>query len=657
MQFKTLQIAAAVALAGVGITSAGAAPLGAVDPSPVRNGVDAGLALPLPFHDQVGLVSLDALPGMFDRGGVQAATRMAKLPGASGSVLSKLENRALQGDMVGWVWAGALADPAVREEAGRMYESGLPLLVLNGTGITDASQAATAIVGLTTNAPVAMYIHDKAGNVRSFSIDADLSSTQSLEKAISVVAGQTREAIRTQRVVLADDVEPIALPRVTMIDTATDPRGSGSSVTQEVNVIRDSTISRDQYVVIAKSRWNVIPNNNGLSGGALTIPGSYRLDQTLIVDSEGTPVLLPSLASQYPASNGSTDISFTDTQRTTTSYGFNISRDMSGGLQGMVPEASAKTSFGFTFGREYVDEQSINFSVRDYSVAAAASSPTLGSRATWNLNLAAAISSNAGYFGGSPSLARVTPMMRQASAETFARWVLSARHPGGMRIIAQANVSNLRFTGSSIGSVGDTWAQPNSVINVPSRLPYLSRETTVLIQSQAGGGSCLSDSFGSLQLVSCPGPTSWLNTRVAHWRLDAEGRYVNGQTGNCLQFDTSSGDATVGSCSLALNQRWEWRADRIYTLFNSAADDWRLHVVNGRARVVTDPAVYQDLPTNHNQILLNPWSNYPAAPVRGVTVPNIGAGSTQSPIPEDWLRFRAIRPEETWRVIPIRANI
>lgn len=136
----------------------------------------------------------------------------------------------------------------------------------------------------------------------------------------------------------------------------------------------------------------------------------------------------------------------------------------------------------------------------------------------------------------------------------------------------------------------------------------------------------------------------------------------NRGSGQCMQMlpsGLSPGGHQVitARCTLNNDQHWEWRADRIYSLYNGAADDWRLHVnPGGLVDVRTeDKDKYQDLPKNPFQDLLIPWSNYPSQPVLGVFVPVLMGN--QPPIPEDWLRFRAVGPDQTWKITVLRQSL
>jgi hemolysin len=613
-----------------------------------------------PLHDQIGTMPLSQLPDFFSKGSSVAIARLTTQGGLRQSLGAQLATSKVDDPLVGWVAADALMDPKISEHVATMYSSGMPVLVIGSSSTVETEKNVATVVGVTSGATIAIYYRGDGRHVRIFSIDEPDNASVDVSKALRQALSSLKASLIEPAPILADPVESIALPIFTVTDDAFAGDGSGASVTQQVDIIRDSNASRDQYVVAAKATHNLIPSNNGLGSSGLTLPEVYRVTQRLGLDSQGTPAIAPTLQLQYPASTASTTVSFTDTQSTTTSYGFNISNEISGGLQGMVPEASAKTAFGFTFGKSYVDEKAYNFSVQDYNVGAGATAPTPISRqSTWDFALAATIRSNTGYFGNPPTMGRFTPMMERATVQTYSRWVVTGTYNGGFTIDAGApQVMNVSYTGSAINQSLDARRQPTSTIRVPERLAYLSRETSVMIQSQLNSGGCLYDDSGVVRLITCPTPSQpgYLNTYVAQWQLDAESRYVNRGTGRCMAIHLESGGTITQPCSFQLEQRWEWRADRLHSLYDSATANWRLHVINGQVRSDTDLAIYQDLPVNPNHPLLNPWSNYPSAPVPGVTIPTYNA-TQPAQIPEDWLRFKAVSSDQVWRVIPIRANI
>ena len=574
---------------------------------------------------------------------------------------------------MGWVWANALDDAGVKEKLAQMYAADMPILVLNATQDRGPRQSMSDITGVTSSASIAIYQNDKDG-LQIYSIDAPLDDSADISEALSMVAKSLKqqEDIRVSKVAgerlpplasqqpaqqALDADASIALPRMIVRDTAIAPDGSGASVTQQMTLLRDSTARRDNFVVLAKSEFNAVPGINGVTQGSTFIPAVYALEQQFHFNSQGTPLLVPALIDRYPTSTTQTKLDFNQTRSTTTSYGFNLSREQSAGLSGKTPDASAKTAFGFNFGKSHVEQSDFNFSIDDYYIAVRDLTRSPLSRSLiWDFKLADRILNDVFYFGGNER--RITPMMRTAYAQTLAAWEMPAQYSGDFTLRAQATITNTVITRSRSELRPDVRRQPTSTLNIPGRLPFLTRETTVFLQSKQGNGSCLVDGFSGVFLANCPvpGSSSYLNTYDAQWQLDADKRYVNRQTGRCLQVDVAGGGVVTAPCSLSLNQQWEWRADRLYSLYNASDDNWRLHVVNGRVRARIDPAIYQDLPTNPNHALLIPWSNYPSAPVRGATVPTLASG-TQPLIPNDWLRFRGVNSSEIWSVVPLRQNL
>jgi hypothetical protein len=581
MYYKSLFLAVALAISTQ------------VAASPTMTDVPASpLAVAFPLHDQAGTMTLSKLPDFFSNGSSAAVARLAAQAGLRQSLSTQLATLAANDPLVGWVSADALADSQVAERIATMYEVGLPVLVITSSPTAETEKRIEAIVGMRSNATIAIYYRGDVRKSHIFSIDApgdvplDVSSalrraSQSLRASLAEVAANkgdeaelldvTNAPSRTKRSLQTsiagatankgDEVEAIALPIYTVSDDAYAADGSGASVTQQVDILRDSNASRDQYVISAKATYNLVPSNNGPGSGGLTLPEKYRVTQRLTIDSEGTPAIAPTLLHQYPASDGRTSVTFSDTQSTTTSYGFNISKEMSGGLQGAVPEASTKTAFGFTFGKSYLDEKTFSFSVQDYHVAAGASAPSPTSReSSWDIRLANPIRSNAGYFGTPPTKGKFTPMMERATLQAYSRWAVTGKHDGGFSISAGAPpIENVSYTGSAVNQSRDPRRQPVSVISVPARLPFLSRETTVMIQSQLNSGGCLYDDSGVVRLTKCPTPgePGYLTSYDTQWQLDAESRYINRRTGRCLQVHLDSGGTITQPCSLALEQRWQ----------------------------------------------------------------------------------------------------
>jgi hypothetical protein len=579
------------------------------------------------------------------------------------------------GGELGWAWAGALSDAGNRQKVKAMVDAHMPVLVLSaGTSESDL-HAVSEFFGFASRATVAVYVR-AGGEWRSFSIDVPTIHATDMRTAARQLVSEVRDVVdkenavarspsrsweRQANVVEEDVGERHALPRLTFTDTQFASSGNGSSVTLNMTVIRDSSRNTDKFVVVSKASYNMIPHENGLSGGELTIPYKYKMSQNL--RSPGASVDL-SLVEQFPRTDSRTDIDISETRTKQTSYGFNISRQISGGLQGQVPEASSKIAFGFDFSRTYTEEKSIAFKTRDYFVISSASPATGGVKTEWTIELAPFIFGDKGYFGKPPSQGRVTPTMRASSPEVFAVWEFDATYDKTISLDAQSTIENAKYDGSKITTSPDPRYQPTAGIYLDLGSAYLTRETTVFIRSEKGNGGCLWDDGGDVVLRTCPDTSapSFLDQKHAQWRFDNNGRYVNRGTGQCMQMlptglSPRGYEVITGRCALTNDQHWEWRADRIYSLYNGAADEWRLHVsADGYVQVrIEDTGKYQDLPKNPFQDLLIPWSNYPSKPVPGVFVPVLEG--PQAPIPDDWLRFNAVGPDQTWKVTVLRQSL
>jgi len=576
---------------------------------------------------------------------------------------------------MGWVWASALNDAGNRRQVKAMFDAHIPVLVL-GAGTSESTlRAVSGVFGFASRASVAVYV--RAGSQwHVFSIDVPLDQHGDMRMTARQLVSEVRELTGkgeqisdgTAATMSRQDTreepelgERHALPRMNLTETQYASSGNGSSVTLDMTVIRDSTTSRDKFVVVAKTNYNMIPHDNGLSGSTLTVPYRYKLSQSL--RSPGATVE-PSLVEQFPITDMATEINISDTRTKETTYGFNISREVSGGLQGKVPEASAKLKFGFDFSRTYREEKSIALSIKDYFLISSARPVSGGVAAEWTMELASAIFGDKEYFGKPPTINRVTPTMRAASPQTFAVWEFDASYQEMISLDAQSTIENVKYDGNKVEVTPDPRYQAVAGLTVDLGSAYLTRETSVFIRSEKGNGGCLWDDGGNVVLRSCPdtgGPT-FLDEKHAQWRFDGNGRYINRGSGQCMQMlpsGLSPGGHQVitARCTLNNDQHWEWRADRIYSLYNGAADDWRLHVnPGGLVDVRTeDKDIYQDLPKNPFQDLLIPWSNYPSQPVPGVFVPVLTGA--QPPIPDDWLRFKAVGPDQTWKITVLRQSL
>jgi hemolysin len=629
-------------------------------------------ALPFAAHDQFGIAALRDLPGAFSGGAKEAGRRLV-----SGGLFAGFSQRsegawAGSDPLVTWVTDAGLGEASVRGRVLDMFLRGGAVLVLRTSDSIEVNAALNAIFGAVSHATIAVYYRSDDSTLQTFTINARLDDGFDLSAVMERLGDELEAAMRksslsrASALLLANDVDLVALPRLNLSETAFPATPNGSSVTVTASVVRHSSRDRDVLNVVSKAAYNLIPHHRGLSGGALIVPGKYNMKQTLSLDGSGSPAYTPVLVEQFPTSDSRTEITIQERKQTTTSYGFNISPEISAGLQGSIPEASAKLSYGFTFGKEYVDEKQLAFTSRDYFLGSAASSPmAYTSRSELNLELAPFIRSNPGYFGKPPEEQKVTATMRQSSPETYAVWELDGRYLGAINLNVQSVITNASFDGSRVEDIPDPRPQAVATLSFYANSPYLTRETSVFLQSQKGDGGCLRDANGTVSVQACPNTShpSWVDDVHAQWQLDSEGRYFNRGSKRCMEMlPTGSapnlgGEVIVRPCELKNSQRWVWRADRIYTLYDNASMGWRLYVDSSNVvRVrIEDHDKYQDLPTNPNHILLPPWSDYPLVPKPGAVVPSLGGFPRE--IPADWFRFGAVGSDQVWRVVTLRQGL
>lgn len=620
-------------------------------------------AMPYAAHDQSGATTFEALPGYFTRGASRAGRALIEtgLRRTSSSIADA------SGADIAWVWSEALNDPGTADRIRGQFVAGLPVLVIREGMHADRDNAMHATFGASSPAALAVYVLNGDGSLKILSVDVATHLENDLAPVMTRLLDDLRRPAPVRRVARAadDSGDQHALPKVVVSDTQYAPSIDGASTTIEASVVRDSTTSRNVLKVISRATYNLKPSHNGKSGGALIVPFTYATTMALQLDGSGPPYKA-ALVEQFPRADSRTEIAFKESKTTTTSYGFNIAPEVSAGLQGPVPEASAKLKYGFTFGREYNDTKAIEFTTKDYFFSTEADNPMANkSAAAWVFELAPAIASNGEYFGKSPSEAKVTPMMKSAAPQTYAVWDIDGLYSGEINLSAGAVVTNASFNGKQVEKIPDPRYQATASVSIKANSPYLTAETTVFLQAQKGDGLCLWRDQGEAVMNACPDTSraGWEEVTAAQWQLDAEGRYYNREAKQCLEMlpdgaaPVRGGHLILRPCTLRASQRWEWRADRLYTLYDGASKDWRLHLDNGdtpRVRI-DDTAKYQDLPVNPHHSLLMPWSTYPVKPVKGVFIPAL---STVQPfVPDDWLRFNAVTSDQVWRVIPLRQSL
>jgi len=615
----------------------------------------------------LSLTSLVALAGPADQHGTLALQQLHTLMDSPASRSSTADT----GEVLLWFTDVALQRVTPRASALAAYRRGVPVAVLRGPADPQTDTVLHGLFGVASAAQLAVYRRGPDGTVHVHSVAELPTSAQArLQVADQLRHGLTRPLPALPTAALPDnadeDAQLIALPRLVYTDTEYASSGNGASATVRAELVRDSGRAYDVLTLSASSQHNLKPHHNGLSGRSIIVPGRYRYFMRLHTpDNTGTQ---PTLMGAQPLSSPSTDLRIDESHTTTTRYGFGLSREVSAGLQGKVPTAAAKASFSFDFSREYSTTNALSFTVKDYSIAASADQPAAqASRTYWDLPLAPYIASKADYFGSRPGPGRMTPSMRQVTAQGSAAWFMPGTYAGTLNLLAGATIDNLEFKGNAIDAVPDPLPQPTAGVSIDTRSPYLTREVTVFIQSKAGNGGCLRDRNGVVVIAPCPdtGQGNWMEDLHAQWQLDSHGRYYNRGSKNCMQIltqgldPTGDGEIVTRRCTTQRDQRWEWQADRIHTLHGDGHPDWRMFVGPGNIVGVRTTGLpeYQPIPANPYHPLLNPWSSYPRAPGSADFIPRLGELGDNPPVSEEIKKLSASPARERWELVVLRQSL
>lgn len=592
---------------------------------------------------------------------------LGRLLGAPRTALPRQAAGAAHGDALAWFLDDALLDPGTREIAIAAWREGRPVAILGGAPASAHQASLQSLFGFASPAPFAIYQRRSDGTMVLHSL-ADLPPDAASAGQVGAQMARTLMEPPAGRAGHEDSVEKVGLPRMSAVETQYSSSGNGASVTVEMDVVRDSGRSHDRLVITAQSRHQFKPHHNGLQGdGKLIIPGQYTWYQRLSsVDNSGTS---PTLAMQKPSSSSSTNIDITDKNTTTTSYGFGLSREISAGLDGKSPNFGAKAAFNFQFGREYTHERQYAMQVADYSLAASADRPAAdAARAYWQSPVAGVIRSDPAYFGRRPTLARMTPSMRQITAHGDSEWRVPGTFVGMLTVHAGGSIDNLSYDGSRIEEKPDPQRQPVTSLTFQATSPYLTLVPTVYIRSKAGDGGCLREmSNNVVGLGECPvpGTLGWEEDLAVQWQLDTQNRYYNRNSRRCMQILTEGTAPGGGSeivtrpCDLRLGQSWEWHADRLHSRHGDGYPEWRLFVDSGNflgVRTAGKPK-YQPIPINPFHALLDPWSSYPVKPGSKDFIPKLDNVGPSQPISDEVRKLGAALNGERWEVIVLRQGL
>ncbi|NII74110.1 hypothetical protein FHW84_002695 [Dyella sp. SG562] len=565
--------------------------------------------------------------------------------------------------------ARALEDDKVLNETGALFDAGLPVAVfIPEETSADARGKVATLFGAASEAGLAVYARKAGGGVRVFSTDVDrsLAYADTAERvrhfqqavadhlaAIERGGKQPEPDFRQIRQAPGNGSNPDHLPIVEFTDTTFG--SGGQSLTREITVIRDSTASKDQF--------NVIMKTSGLIKGGADVAPQCRpvacigYTQYYLVDAmlDYGRNAQPTVARTLPETTSLTDLTYNHTESETTSFGFNLGADAEKALAGN-PAAAIKPSFGFNFGKSYTKSTSITFTVKDYSTAVESrhEEPNYypcngcarppGVRNTWKYQISQEILNR---FRDDRTM---TPAMRQFAPQSYSSWtfkVSGGKHP--IKLAASSSVVQRNGLGRSSGPVVRV---KTSAVTIDLDSPYLHREPVVILQSKENAGRCLiNDGRGAATLGTC---SRDVTRRAGQWYLDSFDRYVSRLDGRCLAVnERNARQVEVVACNDRSAQKWYWAADRINSKLNGGDSGWRLFVDGNAVKARIDPKRQQVIPNNPNQVLLNPWSTYPKAPVAGATIPTLGTPQPQ--VPEAWVRtFRDIPSTERWEPVALR---
>lgn len=612
--------------------------------------------------------------------------------------------------VIAWVPASALAPLGARADALDIVLSGVSLLV---TATPGESRYEASVFGVQATTASVLYqpLPDGTLHLHLFDDNADALAEGRIAQAIvgdahelirntaghpaAVAAGRPGNVLMA--FTASQDAPAQQVP--TKLWGASKNDRNGARIALMATVTRDISRTHDSKLITVKTEAEVIPHQRGLdkkipfalawlpvwpinlipNGPGIYVPGEYGISNWVEWPEDEAPNVR--LLSYHPTTDGSTDRHVVDKHVTTSTWGVSVSPEASRGLTDGKVSASGKVAASFSYSESKTDEQSVTMTLKDYSTAFNEFATENQTEAAWRFPLADDIAGNTSYFGKPATVRNRTPMMKQAGLQTAATWRVDGTYEGLLKVTGAATVRNRYFHHQSektydvadcsrkvdvtdsrpcdvsvLGSRGPAdqrtfvaTAQPSVEIVMDLSTPYLTRTPTVLLQSLSGANGCITQAATASDEVTMGTCDRTEGNRSQQWLFDEAGRYVNRGSGMCLDMDPGDGHLRATSCSQALNQRWEWRADRIHSATDGGKP--RLYVngpsVAGAFRPSRDPLV----PVNATNALLPPWTSYPLKPRRGDLIP--GFNFNAAPIPDSYLSFADIDASQRWATIPL----
>mgnify|MGYP001025287215 CR=1 FL=1 len=605
--------------------------------------------------------------------------------------------------LAAWVSSTALGDPKLQTEVRSMLERGIAILVTSHAGET---RHELATFGVESMGRTAIYRQtDNGYSVTSVTADLDDSDAvegwqQASDAVFTAMLPSTEShSERLQDASLMAD-EGHGERAFLRIDDQTFAK-HGRSASQTIRIMRDTAPSHDYKVIAVEAAVTVIPYANGIlkhhddddltpyfepHGEAfyLYAPEAYRSTTVLQWQDKAPNARLLQAA---PKASGVTNRKISEEIASKSTFTASVSPDVQRGLNKDGVNAQGKVPFSLAWARESSERSAVEMSVEDYSVSVNTQTYPWGLASTWTFPIANDISGNPDYFGKKKLSTRtMTPMMRRASLETASEWRIDGDYEQPVLVASRGTVENRIFMWSGVRDnpkmrpyvrlddasrdffkleeKGVPWddgfdkgryeggdIQPWVVSKIDLSSPYLTRGTTILIQSLSALGNCLQADGGAVGLATCNE-----QERSQQWILEADSTYRNRADGACLTTNVGDGSVSTAACqSHALNQQWKWSADRIHSMYEGG-ETWRLHVRDGSMNAKFDASRHQRMAPNPNHFLLRPWSSYPSPPSDEDWVPSLSGRQPQfQKIPG--FDYRYVETTERWQTIPLRHGL
>lgn len=546
-------------------------------------------------------------------------------------------------------------DETAIEKATAIFRSGKPVLLKMDNQTTELAKKVSSIFGISGAFDYALFHRVSSSEINVYRLEGYQ------DEAVLEAVGLLVTELQAQSGYPREEGEFIGLPKLTYNINLQSPNQVMTSVVN-IDVIRSAERSQDKKFVSIKtspttsrSTKNGIivggfgPGGSGLNLWGAYLPHAYRFTHQLTAQQ-----VVPVLVNSAPASDSRTDFNYSETKTNGFSIGGTLGSEF-GGTKAENITYAAKSPFNVNFGLSYSHSKTMSYAFQDYSLIATQN----GSKLTWNApidpKLRAVLVER--LTAGMPVLteARMTPMMRSASLESYTLWELPGNYTGTATVNIgggydlnrrewwwdRSQVKSLHVT-----DVHDAAQQYTLDLNSP----FLTREMTVLIRSADGVGKCMSQNASSgVSLESCAASNA-----NQLWGLDSENRYVNRASNRCLSVRETDGALVTNICALDNRQQWEWQADRLHSLYNR---NWRLYASGSRLKVIPDGSMhFQDTPKNVFNPLNIPWASYPRAPsIHDVMPSHLGPSPQISP---EWVdRYQGVDTRQRWRIEILRDGI